>query len=367
MTTAIDLYAPQIVSTKTATDLTNTGPVQPGDLIQYSMTVSNTGQDAAKNVVLTDIIPANTQYVPGTLRIVSGANAGAKTDAPGDDQAEFVSAGNDVVFRLGTGATSSTGGTLAIGGTTTIQFEVQVNLATPDQTVVNNQATITAVGVTSGFPLTALSSIASFLVHPLADLGLTKTINNPSPNVGDTITYTINLSNAGPSSATGVQVTDLIPSGLSFVAATPSQGSYSSSTGIWTVGTVTTSSPKTLVIQARIVSPNTQTNTATISHSDQSDPNPGNATASATDTPQQADLVVAKAVDNPAPNVGNTIAFTVNLSDNGPNTATSVQVTDLLPAGLSFVSATASQGTYVSATGVWTVGTVDVAGAPERW
>ena len=57
----------------------------------------------------------------------------------------------------------------------------------------NNQATITAIGVTSGFPLTALSSIASFLVHPLADLSLTKTVSNPTPNVGDTITYTVKL------------------------------------------------------------------------------------------------------------------------------------------------------------------------------
>jgi uncharacterized repeat protein (TIGR01451 family) len=363
VTTAINLYAPQVVATKTETDLTNTsGPVQPGDVIQYSVAVSNTGQDSAKNVVLTDLIPANTQYVAGTLQIVSGANAGAKTDVAGDDQAEFSSANNDVVFRLGSGANATTGGTLAIGATTTIEFDVRVNQNTPDQTVVNNQATITAVGVTSGFPLSVLSSVASFLVHPLADLSLTKVLSNPTPNVGDTVAYTLNLANLGPSPATNVQVTDLLPAGLTFVSATASEGTYTAATGLWTVGTVTTITAQTLVINARVASPNTLTNTAVVTHSDQSDPNTGNNTASATDTPQQANLVFAKTVNNPTPNVGDTISFTLSVRDTGPNTATNVAVTDTLPAGLSFVSSVASQGSYSSGTGVWTVGTVDVAG-----
>ena len=363
VTTAINLYAPQVVSTKTATDLTNaSGPVQPGDLIKYSMTVSNSGQDGANNVVLTDPIPADTQYVPGTLVVVSGANAGAKTDAAGDDQAQFNAGGDSVVFRLGTGATATTGGSLAIGTSTTVTFEVRVNANTPDQTTVTNQATITAVGATSGFPLTALSSAASFLVHPLADLSLTKTVNNPTPNVGGTVTFTLNLANLGPSPATNAQVTDLLPSGLSFVSATPSQGTYNATTGRWTAGTITTASPQTLVIDATVVSSAALPNTATITHSDQSDPNAGNNTASATETPQQANLALSKTVSSTTPNVGDTISFTVTLRNTGPNTATNVQVTDPLPAGLTFVSASASQGTYNSTTGVWTVGTVDVAG-----
>ena len=358
VTTAIDLYAPQIVATKTATDLTNSGPVQPGDVIQYSITVSNTGQDGAGNVVLTDPIPANTQYVAGTLRIVSGANAGAKTDAPGDDQAEFVPASNQVVFQLGTGANATSGGTLAIGATTTIQFSVQVNAGATDGTTINNQATITAIGVTSGFPLTALSSAASLLVHPLADLSLTKTVSNTTPNVGDTITYTLKLADNGPSTATGVQVTDLLPLGLTFLSATPSEGTYNAASGLWTVGIVTTATPQTLVISARVVSPNSQSNSAAITAANQSDPNTNNNTATAIVTPQQANLALSKTVSNPTPNVGDTITYTITLTDIGPNNATNAQVTDLLPSGLTFVSATPSQGTYNAATGLWTVGTV---------
>ena len=109
---------------------------------------------------------------------------------------------------------------------------------------------------------------------------------------------------------------------------------------------------------ATVVSPAARTNTATVSDADQFDPNTGNNTASATETPQQADLALTKTVSDPTPNVGDTITFTVTLTNQGPDAATGVQVTDLLPAGLTFVSATPSQGSYISGTGVWTVGTV---------
>lgn len=72
------------------------------------------------------------------------------------------------------------------------------------------------------------------------------------------------------------------------------------------------------------------------------------------------DLSLVKTVNNSTPDVGSNITFTVTLSNAaGLSTATGVTVADVLPAGLSFVSTTASQGSYNSATGVWTVGTVN--------
>jgi len=76
------------------------------------------------------------------------------------------------------------------------------------------------------------------------------------------------------------------------------------------------------------------------------------------------DLALTKTVDNPAPTVlGLTVTFTITVTNAGALPATGVIVTDLLPAGLQFVSATASQGSYNSGTGLWTVGTVDNTGA----
>src|SRR5262249_28741752 len=159
------------------------------------------------------------------------------------------------------------------------------------------------------------------VTEPHADLALAKSVSDATPNVGDTITFTITLTNIGPDDATGVQVTDLLPPGLTFVSASPG-GAYNSNTGLWTVGAVAGGGVATLQIQATVTSPDAQTNTATITHSDQFDPDTGNNTASKTTTPQQADLAVGKSVSNPTPNVGDTITYTITVTNNGPDIAT---------------------------------------------
>jgi len=190
-----------------------------------------------------------------------------------------------------------------------------------------------------------------------ANLTITKSVSNPTPNVGDTITFTVTLTNSGSSNATNVQVTDQLPSGLTFVNATPSQGTYNSTTGVWTVGTVDTVNPQTLQLLATVATASPKTNTATVTAADP--PTPTGASANVTVTPQVADLSIAKTVSNSTPNVGDTIVFTVSLSNSGPNAATNVTAQDQLPAGLTLVSSSPSQGTYNPAPpGTWTVGTV---------
>ena len=141
-------------------------------------------------------------------------------------------------------------------------------------------------------------------------------------------------------------------------SATPSQGTYDQVSGQWTVGVVDLLRPRTLVLVATVVSPVEQTNRASISHADQFDPDTTHNSDAAIEEPQQADLAVTKTVSNATPNVGDMITFTVTVTNNGPNSATDVQVNDLLPAGLVYVANTASQGNYFANTGVRTVGTV---------
>jgi uncharacterized repeat protein (TIGR01451 family) len=80
------------------------------------------------------------------------------------------------------------------------------------------------------------------------DLALSKFVDNATPSVGDTITYTIVVTNNGPEGATGVVVTDSLPAGVVFVSSTTSQGSYDSGTGLWNVGAVANLASATLTI-----------------------------------------------------------------------------------------------------------------------
>jgi uncharacterized repeat protein (TIGR01451 family) len=75
--------------------------------------------------------------------------------------------------------------------------------------------------------------------------------------------------------------------------------------------------------------------------------------------PILADIEMFESVDNTAPYVEDTISFTVTAKNNGPRDATAVQVSNLSPAGLSFVSHSANVGSYDPATGLWNIGNLE--------
>lgn len=222
ITLATEIFVPNIKDalTKTVTDL-NGGVVIPGDTLEYELVIRNQGNDGALNVVLTDPIPAGTTYLPGSMT-VTGANAGAKTDLAGDDQAEFDAAGNRVVFRVGTGATAATGGSVLPNEESRVRFRVTVNAGTPGGTVIDNTGTVnyrqqtlgTAVSDTSDSdPVTAGDQPARVTVAG-PDLSVTKT-HTGSFRTGVPGTFTLRVSNAGPAPTTGtVTLADTLPAGM---------------------------------------------------------------------------------------------------------------------------------------------------------
>ena len=98
-----------------------------------------------------------------------------------------------------------------------------------------------------------------------------KSVNNSSPIVGNNVNFTINLSNAaGYSQATGVNLSDVLPAGLTFVSATAAQGTYNAGTGVWNVGTL--ASGAALRSSSRPRSPRpAKTNTVNVTSTDEAD------------------------------------------------------------------------------------------------
>lgn len=86
-----------------------------------------------------------------------------------------------------------------------------------------------------------------------ADLSLTKTVSNASPNNGASINYTLSVTNASgsPQSAAGVTVQDMLPAGFTFAGAS-GFGSYNSGTGVWTVGSIPAGTTRTLTITGTV-------------------------------------------------------------------------------------------------------------------
>jgi len=300
-----------------------------GEDVTFTITVTNHGPDDATGVVVTDSLPAGLVYVS------SNPSQGTYDDATG----------------------AWTIGAIANGASVTLEI-----VATVDQPgSITNTATRTAADQADP-DNSNNSGSASVNGQPSADLQVLKMADDMTPNVGDTVTYTITLTNAGPNDATGVTIDDPLPTEVTFVSATPSQGTYDNATGVWTVGSVPAGTSVTLDIEVTIDVAGPITNTASVASSDQFDPNTANNSGGVTVAGQSADLQVVKTVDDKNPQLGDTIAFTITVTNNGPSDATNVEIDDPLPAEVTFVGATPSQGSYDDATGIWTVGTLTATG-----
>lgn len=329
---------------KTVRDV-NGGVLVAGDTLRYTIVVSNPATplpaEAATNLILTDLIPANTTYRPGTLRITAGANAGAKTDAVDRDQAEFL--GNSVQFQLGAGAGAGTGtpvgGTLSAGQSTTVTFDVRVNAGTPLGSAIINTATATATASVTGVPLQASDSVGISLSGG-ADLAIVKTAP-ATYTPGLPLTYTLVVTNAGPSTSTNALVEDVLPAGLTAatwtaVFAGGASGAASGSGNVNTNVTVPRGGRATYTVQATADATlaGVLTNTATVSPTDgDPDPNPDNNTSTGTSTVVPvADLQIVKTDSSTTYTPGLPVTYTITVTNAGPSFVRGATVADAFPA-----------------------------------
>jgi uncharacterized repeat protein (TIGR01451 family) len=179
-----------------------------GEDIYYVLFYWNDGPSDATNVIIDDILPG---FIIDWESSRCQANYGVWTGTA--NLGTIISGGRCVIVIRGTVVPEATG-----------------NLV--------NTAYIHSDDVTDPDP----SNDESTFITPVqaqSDLSILKTVNNSTPYVGDDITFTITVTNNGPSEATNVQVVDLLPNGYAYVSHTVSVGSYNIGTGLWEVGTVT--------------------------------------------------------------------------------------------------------------------------------
>ncbi len=195
------------------------------------------------------------------------------------------------------------------------------------------------------------------------DILLEKTVDAPSTGSGDTVTYTITVTNLSSTvTASGVTVYDVLPSQVTYTGQTATTGVYDQITGEWPVGDLLPSTSAQLEITATINDANTPTITNTASATTiTSESNISNNSDSVDIIPTApvADISIIKLANAPTPTLGNVITYTITASNNSStDIAYSMTVTDHLPASVTFVSQATTSGTYDPMTGIWLVGDV---------
>ena len=246
-------------------------------------------------------------------------------------------------------------GILDNGATETIDIIATVNAGTGGTSITN---TVSNAQDQTDLNTTTDDDNEVISVNNDADIVLTKTVDDGTPDEGQTITYTITVTNNGAAQATNLIVTDVLPAGISFVSATPTVGTWSSPN--WTIGTLNNGDTETISITATVdVGSGGTTITNTISNTQDQADNNSTSDDNVEDiiVNNDADIVLTKVTDNPTPNAGDNITFTITVTNNGPAQAQNLIVSDLLPAGLTLVSGTPTTGTWTSPD--WTIGTLN--------
>ena len=328
--------------TKSDGDLTAT----PGAVIAYTLTYTNTGNQDATGVVITETVPANTTF-----------NAAGSTG--GWSCADGALAGTTCTFTVGN---------LAAGASGSVVFAAQVNAGMPaGVTQLANTASISDDG-SNGADLNASDNTASDStpLNAAPDLTLTKDDGGNSATPGAVIAYTLTYTNTGNQDATGVVITETVPANTTFNATgstsgwSCADGALAGTTCTFTVGNLAAGASGSVVFAVRVdagvpAGVTQVANSASISDdgSNGADLNTSDNTASDS-TPLNAapDLEVTKDDGERFVLPGQTLTYVLTVRNVGNRGATGVVLSDTLPAGLSFVGAS-DGGTQAGGVVTW--------------
>ncbi len=206
---------------------------------------------------------------------------------------------------------------------------------------------------------------------PSADISVTQT-DSPDPvTVGGNVTYTMKVRNLGTNPAAAVTLSDPLPAGLTHVSRTTTKGTCSGTTTVTcNIGTVNTGAANevtvTIVAATGPAAVPSVTNTATVTTSSSDSSSANNQASASTTVNPSADLSLTN-TDSPDPvAVGGNVTYTLTVHNNGPSPAAGVTVSDPLPASLTKVSATSTQGTCSGTTTIsCNLGTVNAGAADD--
>jgi len=307
----------------TISELGNT-TVFAGQALNYTITLTNQGPLSAANVAFKVNLTGINAYNTGTLQYQWKLNDNVWS---GWTSYDFTT---PLILNLGN---------LQKDDVITLQINGTINASTPGGSVITSNARVNTT-TTTGEKTASLQTT----VNTLSNLVVTQT-GSADAYAGTDITYTINVTNNGPSDAQNVQVQDSIPSILDSVTHDP-----------FDLGIIPAGESRTIHITGKIPS-NTLKGTI-IQNTPTAISDNGPLAISpiiSTYVDTLADVDLNTIVDKLRPDVGNIVTFIVTAHNYGPSDATNIQIKDIMPSYFTNVNISPSKGTYDNGTGIWTL------------
>jgi uncharacterized repeat protein (TIGR01451 family) len=286
-----------------------------GELI-FTIIVSNPGTDIMTSVSVADVLPVGLTLVSATTTQGTCSGGQTVTCDIGD-----LAANTSAVVTVKTKAD--------VGFLGTITNTAFATTTSSETNIGNNSAS------------------ASATISPMADLSIAKTSSADSIPAGGSLTYTLTVTNLGPSTSTQAVITDTLPTGLTLIASsTVGASCVGNSVITCTFGSIAPGADASVMLTTQVAEANLGTiiNTAVISASTPQDPVSSNNSASTTTTILASDIEVSKTASVETLVAGQEVTYTIKVKNIGDATATGVTLSDALPGGLILVSAIATQG-----------------------
>ncbi len=308
---------------------TKTTPIQYADLqtiIPYTISITNNGNIQVENIIVTDIIPANTNFIENSV-IVNG-NA-----RPNDNPLSGIQIEN-----------------IPPNTTATILFQVRVT-SIPQTNPISNTSTIEFQYTLPDRPPITETIISSAAVTEInhATLNSNKAVDLAFATVGDTLTYTITLNQTGNVAANDVVIQDIIPQGTTFIENSvivngETLPGVNPVSGI-PIGTIIVGGDAITSFQVTVTSipiQNELTNQAITTFNYIVNPNNGpvtntTTTNTVTTTVQNDNVIAIKAVDFTSALPGQTLTYTITITNSGNITIEDLLLVDTAPVDTTFV------------------------------
>ena len=291
------------------------------DEITWEIVITNNGPDIAHNITVKDLLPESLVWIDDD-------SEGKYNPVTGELFLETLDIGESFTFSIET----------LINATGDIENNVTVNGSEYDYNITNNKANETIE------------------VEKSADVSIVKLVNESNPNYNDLITWTLIISNKGPDKANHIEVEDVLPEGLIFVSFNATKGILYE--GNWVMCCLESGEEQRCNIVTRVNKTGKITNIATI-HADEYDFNETNNVDNETiDVPLAVDVAVVINVNNTSPYFGEKVTWMISVTNNGPDNATGVELSEILPEGVIFVDCNSTKGLYDNEK--WNIGSLNV-------